>query len=60
MPVYEYRFVNHADMVFGRETVECPTDDEAVKIGLVLFRSSIGNGYQIWHADRLVHVQHFH
>lgn len=59
VPLYEYRFVNHANMVFGQEAVECPSDDAAIDTGAVLFQSSIGKGYQIWCADRLVHTRVF-
>ena len=57
MTRYQCLFVNHAGEVFGSEFIEAESDTDAIETASTLFRNGIGNGFELWQGDRLVHAR---
>lgn len=55
--LYEVRFRRNGGDVYATETIEADDDEAAVVMARRMFISGIGNGYEIWQADRLVHTE---
>lgn len=55
MPRYAIHFVDHGENVFGTADIVCVHDDEAIAQAQRMDVPSIGNGFDLWHEDRLVH-----
>jgi len=53
--LYEAKFFNHGDQVFGTESFEADHDDAAKDHANKFLRSPFGKGHEIWHKGRLVH-----
>ena len=56
MPVYSVRFRTHSGEIYSIRDVDCIGDEEALKASLFLNVPSIGNGFELWHGERLVAV----
>jgi hypothetical protein len=55
MPSYTVNFVDHGDNVWDSDELDCDTDEEAIARAHDLNVSSIGDGFDVWHRERLVH-----
>lgn len=53
--LYEVRFKRNGGDVYTTDTFEADDDASAIETARRIFRSGIGNGYEIWLGDRLVH-----
>ena len=59
MPSYRADFLDHGGNVFSVTHFDAEHDDAAKAYAADVFESTIGKGYEIWHGDRLVHVEDY-
>ena len=59
MALYRARFLTHGDQVFHVDYFDAEHDEAAIAHAARVFRYGIGKGYEIWHDDRLVHVESY-
>ena len=57
MASYRAHFVTHGAEIFSVDHFEAEHDEQAKSHAANIFRSGIGKGYEIWHDERLVHVE---
>ena len=57
MPLYRVHFVDHGGRVFGADEMECEHDAEAIERAREIHRHGIGMGYEIWQAERRIHIE---
>ena len=55
MAEYRVHFVDRSDRVIDASVVEHETDEAAIKHANRVYVSSIGIGFEVWRADRLVY-----
>ncbi|MGH7073568.1 MAG: hypothetical protein ACREFD_05120 [Stellaceae bacterium] len=60
MPLYTINFIDHAGNVRDSDERDCDTDEEAIAFAHDMNVPGIGNGFDIWHQDRLVHRHRRH
>jgi hypothetical protein len=57
MALYRAHFLTHGNDIFDVDHFDAEHDEAAINHAVQVFRSGIGKGYEIWHDDRLVHVE---
>ncbi len=55
--IYEVRFKRNGGNVYSTETIQADDDQSAIAMARRMLKSGIGNGYEIWQGDRLVHTE---
>lgn len=55
--VYRLLFKNHADEIYGTDSIEAHDDRSAVEKAKRIFRCGIGAGYEIWRNGELIHTE---
>ena len=59
MALYRAHFLNHGGHVFSVTHFDAEDDDGAKAYAAERLQSTFGKGYEIWHGDRLVHVENY-
>jgi hypothetical protein len=52
---YYVHFIDRGDRVINALVLDHDTDEAAIKHAGRLYVASVGNGFDVWHEDRLVH-----
>jgi hypothetical protein len=55
MEIYTVHFVDHGENVWHSENFECDDDSKAVISATAKNVTTIGNGFDLYHGNRLVH-----
>ena len=55
LPIYRIEFVDHGENVRGTDEIACDADGEAIALAHDRDIPTIGNGFDLWHQERLVH-----
>lgn len=57
MAKFRIAFIDHAGRPFSHEDFEAGDDHDAIMTGRRLFKCGVGDGYNIWHDSRLIHIE---
>ena len=57
MAVYEARFIDHRNKVFGKQSFEAEHDEAAKDYANRNLKTRFGKGHEIWHGERHVHTE---
>jgi hypothetical protein len=55
MPLYEAKFIDHRNEVFGSQMFGAEHDQAARDYALRVLKTRFGKGHEIWQGERLVH-----
>ena len=59
MKQYRAHFLTHGGEIFGVAHFEAEHDEAAIAHARKALSTKTGKGHEIWHGDRLVHVENY-
>jgi len=59
MSHYFILFLTHGDDVFGSHQFQAQDDAVAIAYAYAVYRSSIGQGYEIWRGSQHIHTEFY-